>query len=222
MALTTEQFIELNNPGGRPAPPAPVAPDFRTLNPPTEPGPNTAVENFNKLVDLGLVIGLGPNAPRTGGGSGSSAATQRAIALKQLEIQRKRLEFQKQTGLRDIGQARSRGLRAAINNALQRGIFRSGIREFNVAEVQREAGEAETDLATNIQFALDDLKLRRESVKAVSAGGAGGSEGGLTIEEADAAARATNLFEIEQAEMAPLTGGISPLVPPKIEQGRPS
>ena len=63
-----------------------------------------------------------------------NARANRASALKQLSIQRKKLEFQKKTGLRDIGQARAKGLKGAINNALQRGIFNSGIRIENEKE----------------------------------------------------------------------------------------
>ena len=90
----------------------------------------------------------------------------RTAALRQLSIQRKKLEFQKKTGLRDIGQARTAGLRGAINDALQRGIFNSGIRIENEALVNREADEAKSDLKTDIQFALDDLAARRQGLSA--------------------------------------------------------
>ncbi len=124
--------------------------------------------NEQNLIDFG-------NAQAAGSAQGASnARASRTSALKQLTIQRKKLEFQKLTGLRDIGQARTEGLKGAINNALQRGIFNSGIRQANEAEVNREANEARDDLKTNIQFALDDLAARREGVGAQRFGAGGG------------------------------------------------
>lgn len=92
--------------------------------------------------------------------SGQRAALgkQRAAAAALREIEKKRLQFQLDTGVRDIGQAREAGLQGAINNALQRGIFRSGIRLENEVEVNREADEAGSDLQTQIDLALQALK----------------------------------------------------------------
>ncbi len=202
------------------------------LTNPDQQAPPSSDEILERLTSSGRVIGIFPG----GSGSGSNAAAYRAIAMKRLDIERKKLEFQKKTGLRDIGQAREKGLRAAINNALQRGIFRSGIREFNVNEVEREAGEARTDLASNIQFALDDLKLRRENVQlgASSGGGGGGSGGSLTQGEAlkisedkaiterqralDAQRRQSNIGIREGKGQG---SGVVPITPPPTTPGRP-
>jgi len=218
MAKTTEEFLALEPVGEGTG----ISRDFGL-------DPVPSVEVFlERLVNSGAVIGMGPNAPGLRG-SGSTAAEARAIAMKRLDIERKKLEFQKQTGLRDIGQAREKGLEAAINNALQRGIFRSGIREKNVAEVERESGEARSDLAADIQFALDDLKLRRENValgaKSGSGGGGGGSltEGGAINKALDKFTTATDersVLEgrfvsglIQERAIDQARGGVVPLTP---------
>ena len=181
------------------------------------------IATFEREMERQRSLGLFGDAGRGGGGGGATSAAQRAITMKRLDIERKKLEFQKQTGLRDIGQAREKGLEAAINNALQRGIFRSGIREKNVAEVERESGEAKSDLAADIQFALDDLKLRRESAALVGTGGGGGGGGGATVDEATASDNAAD-FAIKTAEVSLVPGfdefgqptspgGVVPLTP---------
>jgi len=95
MAKTTEEFLALEPVGEGTG----ISRDFGL-------DPVPSVEVFlERLVNSGAVIGMGPNAPGLRG-SGSTAAEARAIAMKRLDIERKKLEFQKQTGLRDIGQAR--------------------------------------------------------------------------------------------------------------------
>lgn len=120
----------------------------------------------------------------------SNARANRAAALKQLGVQRKRLEFQRSTGLRDIKQARAKGLEGAVNDALQRGIFRSGIRQENENTVNREADEEKSDLKTEIQISLDELAARREGVASQTFGDAstGGRVAPLSVAEADALA----------------------------------
>ncbi len=131
--------------------------DFQDLN--TE----FAADAFQDQVDRGLVNFQDRDPSEF---TFSNQRANRTAALRQLSIQRKKLEFQKKTGLRDIGQARTAGLRGAINDALQRGIFNSGIRIENEALVNREADEAKSDLKTDIQFALDDLAARRQGLSA--------------------------------------------------------
>ena len=182
MALTFEEFLAINDPGGTGVitAPAPLAASERAGN-------VTAAALYEEWDRLGLIA----SPTSTGSGSGTGAANaraSRAAALKQLTIQRKKLEFQQKTGLRDISQARESGLKGAINNALQRGIFRSGIRIENEAEVNRESDEARDDLKTNIQFALDDLAARREGVEAQrfsSGSGSGGGGGPIDIATAE-------------------------------------
>lgn len=107
-----------------------------------------------------------------GGGDSKKA---KAAALRGVDIEKRRIDFQLKTGLRDIEQAREEGLRGAINNALQRGIYRSGIRIENEAKVNRESDEATSDLKTDIGFALELLKNRADQIKA--GGGGGGVSG---------------------------------------------
>lgn len=138
----------------------------------------------------------------------------RASAIKQLGIQRKKLLFQQKTGLRDIGQARAKGLKGAINDALQRGIFNSGIRIENEAEVNREADEAVSDTKANLQFALDDLSARRQGLSAQRFGNPNTIQSGQ-ISEADAVSLAESRAAKEISELddtanqpAAPTGGI--------------
>lgn len=79
---------------------------------------------------------------------------QRAAAAEMRAIQKAQYEHQLSTGLRDIQQGRETGLKGAINNALQRGIFRSGIKLENQSEVNRESDEAKSDLQQQIDDAL--------------------------------------------------------------------
>ena len=130
----------------------------------------------------------------------SNARASRSAALKQLNIQRKKLEFQKKTGLRDISQARTIGLKGAINNALQRGIFNSGIRITNEAEVNRESDEAAGDLKTNIQFALDDLSARRQGLNAQKFGSPTPPGGQLTKGTAAELANEAAAFELNKPQ----------------------
>lgn len=100
----------------------------------------------------------------------SVAGAQRNAAKRQLDIARKRVDFQLRTGLRDIKQGRTDGIRSAINNALQRGIYRSGIRIENEERVDQDADNAESDLRQQIEFALADLAAQRSSLNASAAG----------------------------------------------------
>ena len=186
------EYLALGDPEAR-------SPLDQGLNPDIANVP-TAAENFEQKKNEGTIIGLGPNFPGLNGGGAGTAAAQRAIAMKRLDIERKKLEFQKATGLRDIGQAREKGLKGAINNALQRGLFRSGITIENKAEVNRESDEAASDLTTNIQFALDDLKLRRESAGIAGKGAGGGDTGSLTEGEAKFLANEENIFARDEAQ----------------------
>lgn len=108
--------------------------------------------------------------------SGGNAAADKTAALKDIDIARRELTFQEKIGLRDIEQDRTLSLQKADNNALQRGIFHSGIRTDNRNLVGREADEAAGDLRQQIAFALERLANREANVHA--GGGAGGSMGG--------------------------------------------
>ena len=209
MPLTFQQFLEANDAENSGAP-QPFTRQQRAGN-------VTAANEFQTFDDLGL-IDFGDSSGSDN--SVSNARANRSAALKQLTIQRKKLEFQKKTGLRDIGQARTTGLRGAVNDALQRGIFRSGIRIENTTEVNREADEATSDLTTNIQFALDDLAARREGISAQKfGGGGGGTTPPLTIEQAklfsqqNAINKRANILDPASPE------GLAPGPPPPVQTG---
>lgn len=104
----------------------------------------------------------------------------KSVGLKDIDIQSEQLKADRSSGLRDIGTQRELGVEAAVNNALQRGIFRSGIRERNVGRVNERADEAEFDLRGDIDRALSRLSNQRRGVagkKFIPAGGSGGLGG---------------------------------------------
>ena len=229
MARTHEEFLAINDPVGAGTRPP-------SVDAATTVTPASIVQRF---IDQGLVAGFGANTilASCSGFGAANAKASKAAALKQLDIQRRRLEFQQKTGLRDIEHARDKGLRGAINNALQRGIFRSGIREFNVDEVNREQDEAGGDLKTNIALSLEALKAQREGLEAQKFGGGGGGGGDsglldigdLEADSFDLAAaenaaerarveRQQRLIDVNTGPGAPVgTGGvITPIVRPGV------
>ncbi len=224
MALTFEEFLAINNPGGTGVitAPSPLTAQERARG-------KTAAALYEEWDRLGLIANPISSGPSN---ATSNARASRAAALKQLTIQRKKLEFQQKTGLRDIGQARETGLKGAINNALQRGIFRSGIRIENEAEVNRESDEARDDLKTNIQFALDDLAARRKGVEAQRFSDSGDADSGggpISIADADFLSQEAAKFQRETILERP-DSGFAPSTPkppssgvvPVITPGRPS
>lgn len=115
---------------------------------------------------------VGAYNPGAAGAAANAGAAGRAAAKKQLDIQKKLYEFQLSTGIRDIEEQREEGLEGAINNALQRGIYRSGIRQKNEAEVHEDANEDKSDLEQKIAFALEQLQAQREGIAAQGAASA--------------------------------------------------
>jgi hypothetical protein len=105
-----------------------------------------------------------------------NAAADKTAALKDIDIARRELEFQQKIGLRDIEEDRTLGLGKVDNNALQRGIYRSGIRLENRDLLNREQDQAAETLRQQISFALERLANREANVHA--GGGSGGSMGG--------------------------------------------
>jgi len=75
-------------------------------------------------------------------------------------IEGQKLEYQKLRGQEAIARQEAEGRRAAINNALQRGIYRSGIRVGNEQEVSELAGIARMDLEHGITMGLMELQNR--------------------------------------------------------------
>jgi hypothetical protein len=114
---------------------------------------------------------------------------QRAAAAKNRQIQRKALQYQLDRGLRDNEQARQSGLEGVVNNALQRGIYDSGIRKEGEVEVNREADEFEGDLRQDIELAIQRLQAM-----------AGAENAGYAAQ--DAAQQAQNALSLEDIEMA--------------------
>ena len=229
MALTPEQLMAINDPVGSGTGSSPSRePVFRKQEANIQPA-----DIVQEFLDMDRVKGFGSHAE--GAQSSANARANRDSALKQLGIQKRRLEFQQRTGMRDIEQGRAKGLKGAINNALQRGIFRSGIRLENMAEVERESDEAGSDLRENIGLSLEALAVQREGLAAQSFGAGSSSASGLiTAEELDekapglAAARnaqieATNvegkrLFDLNT--QTPVSGtGIVPIEKPVQQRG---
>ncbi len=159
------------------------------------------VENILRQLDgLGLISASGSFAV-------GNARAGRDSALKQLGIQRKRLLFERKTGLRDIKKTKNRALEAAINDALDRGIFNSGIIKKNADRIRGDAADDRGDLRTDIGLSLEELKARREGLNAQKFGGSGSSSGQLSAAEAAAAAAAAAAEFDETAAATTAQGG---------------
>lgn len=203
MPRTFNRFLEIND-AAKSGAPSPIATASLTSTGTTNQ-PNSGGDNLT-LLDKANLINFSDDFDAAGQ-SAANARSNRAAALKQLTIQRKKLEFQRRTGLRDIGQARTKGLKGAINNALQRGIFRSGILTENKAEVNRESDEAQSDLKSEIQFALDDLAARRQGLASQKFGSGSGRTGGLTEAEAVELANDQATLDINKPPVIPAGPG---------------
>ena len=99
-----------------------------------------------------------------------------SAGLADIGVQRQRAQHDLNTGLRDIRQGIDAGMENATNNAVQRGIYDSGVRQENQDTVQREGAEAESDLRADINFRLQSLSARasglRESLAAAGSAAA--------------------------------------------------
>lgn len=88
-----------------------------------------------------------------------------ASGLADVGLGQERARHGLETGLRDLEQARVQGLEDATSNALQRGIYDSGIREENQATVQREAAEGESDMRKEFDFTMRGLANRASGLR---------------------------------------------------------
>lgn len=95
------------------------------------------------------------------------------LDLAGVGLQQANLGFQRDVGMREIAQSQLEGLQAAERNALQRGIFNSGIRVGNQQEVIKQAGEAKADLQRGITLGLQQLQLQVAQLKNQFAMGVG-------------------------------------------------
>ncbi len=175
MPMSTEdlqRFLDVNT--------GPGAPGGHTLG---IPGNQPSDYLRRLLMDPDIQAQLeASEAARRGSGSGSGAsaraAAMRALAHRDLDLQRKKLEFQHRTGLRDIEKMKGRALEDVMRNALSRGIFRSGIRLRNEQRVERDAADETRDLQESLDLALEGLKIQRERIDASKIGSGGGGGGG--------------------------------------------
>lgn len=97
----------------------------------------------------------------------SEAQAQATLAgLGGVNAQRQAALYGQTAGLRDIGQQTDAAVEGATGNALQRGIYDSGIRQENQATALREGAEAETDLRAQTQFQLQALAAQAAQIRA--------------------------------------------------------
>src|SRR5690606_37659968 len=100
----------------------------------------------------------------------TDAQANAALAgLGGVAAQRQAALYGQQAGLRDIAQAVEAGVEAATSNALQRGIYDSGIRQENPLTAIREGAEAEADLRAQTAFALQSLAAQAAQIRASAA-----------------------------------------------------
>ena len=86
-----------------------------------------------------------------------------------IAAQRQAALYGQKAGLRDIGQATEAGVEGATSNALQRGIYDSGVRQENQLTAIREGAEAEADLRAQTQFRLQSLASQAAQLRASAA-----------------------------------------------------
>lgn len=106
------------------------------------------------------------------GAQAAAADAQARAALAGLggvAAQRQAALYGQQAGLRDIEQGVEAGVEAATANALQRGIYDSGIRQENQLTAIREGAEAEADLRAQTAFALQGLAAQAAQIRASAA-----------------------------------------------------
>lgn len=101
-----------------------------------------------------------------GGGGGSAPFNYKPYALKDLNLQIEELKRQRTTGVRDVGLARRQALKDVNANALDRGIFNSGLRTRTRKQVKRKAGRAENDLRDRIRISLERLRNQKAEINA--------------------------------------------------------
>lgn len=107
--------------------------------------------------------------------TGAQAAATEAQAnaalagLGGVAAQRQAALYGQEAGLRDIEQAVEVGVEAATSDALQRGIYNSGIRQENQLTAIREGAEAEADLRAQTAFALQGLAAQAAQIRASAA-----------------------------------------------------
>ena len=100
----------------------------------------------------------------------TNAQANAALAgLGGVAAQRQAALYGQQAGLRDIEQGVEAGVEAATSNALQRGIYDSGIRQENQLTAIREGAEAEADLRAQTAFALQSLAAQAAQIRASAA-----------------------------------------------------
>ncbi len=90
----------------------------------------------------------------------------RTSLLRELGQRKEKAGADLESGTRDIEKFRVRGVARERNEAADRGIFRSGIRQANVQEVRADAADAEVDLNTTIETELEDIKADRDELQA--------------------------------------------------------
>jgi hypothetical protein len=94
--------------------------------------------------------------------AGAAAGAQR----QGVAAQRGQLKYNLQSGLRDIQIQKREGLQGAVSNALQRGIYHSGIRQQNQLKVHEGAINAEDDLRASIKYGLQGLQAQMSGIAA--------------------------------------------------------
>src|SRR5690606_32797680 len=137
----------------------------------TEPGPGSQAGLTQEWIDArtagheaegGAVIAQMQAA--------TNAQANAALAgLGGVAAQRQAALYGQQAGLRDIEQGVEAGVEAATSNALQRGIYDSGIRQENQLTAIREGAEAEADLRAQTAFALQSLAAQAAQIRASAA-----------------------------------------------------
>lgn len=134
----------------------PAAEGFRTREDLEQFGSDLMAQGQREKSSLQSQFGAINQAARAG------ASAQRAgVAARQ-----GKLNYDLKSGLRDIQIARRDAMRGVVGNALQRGIYNSGIRKQGQVEVEEGAINAEQDLRAAVKFGLQELQAQMAGIAA--------------------------------------------------------
>lgn len=134
------------------------------FDPVETPGPGIPLEALNRYQGLGQEqIQAVLRQMQT-----ANQASQRAAmaGLGDISAQRAAANYDLRKGLRDARQQQEAAVEASTSNALQRGIYDSGIRQENQATAIREGAEARADLRAANRFRLRSLSARAAQIRA--------------------------------------------------------
>lgn len=201
-------------------PPAAGQPQSFNFN--TQPGAGSnagiPLTEFNNLQSEGEANIAAVIAQMQAAGDAQAAAA--TAGMGGIAAQRQAALYGQKAGLRDIGQQTEAGVEQATGNALQRGIYDSGVRQEGQLTAIREGAEAEADLRAQTAFRLQGLAAQAAQMRANAAAIRAGTQAQVTQTgygmNRDLTSQMQNLmlqFGISQDDIAQFMGWIQQRAP---------